>query len=55
MKSGILRILAGDRRGVSAIEYGLIAAGISIVIAASVTNIGASLKTKFQDIATALQ
>jgi len=43
-----------DERGVTAIEYGLIAAGISIVIASLVGDIGGALKTIFGQIATAL-
>ncbi len=43
-----------DEQGVTAIEYGLIAAGISIVIAASVTSIGTEVKELFEKIATAL-
>jgi pilus assembly protein Flp/PilA len=36
-----------DERGATAIEYGLIAAGISIVILAAVNGIGSNLNTKF--------
>jgi len=43
------RILAflKDESGVTAIEYGLIAAGISVVIIGTVNAIGSSLNAKF--------
>ncbi len=44
-----------DETGATAIEYGLIAAGISIVIIASVNAIGSSLNTKFDSISTQLK
>jgi pilus assembly protein Flp/PilA len=43
-----------DRRGVTAMEYGLIAALIAVVIITAVTNIGTNLNTKFGAIVTAL-
>ncbi|NOI83646.1 Flp family type IVb pilin [Vibrio tubiashii] len=43
-----------DERGVTAIEYGLIAAGISIVIASLVGDIGGALEGIFKNIATEL-
>jgi pilus assembly protein Flp/PilA len=43
-----------DESGATAIEYGLIAGLISVVIAASVTTIGGDLKTIFASIATKL-
>jgi len=43
-----------DESGATAIEYGLIAGLISVVIAASVTTIGSDLKTIFASIATKL-
>jgi pilus assembly protein Flp/PilA len=46
--------LLKDRRGATAIEYGLIAAGIGIAIAATVTLIGTDLVTMFGKIQTAL-
>jgi pilus assembly protein Flp/PilA len=41
-------------RGATAIEYGLIAAGISVVIIATVSGIGTSLNAKFDSISTQL-
>ena len=38
-----------------AIEYGLIAAGISIVIIASVNSVGSSLNSRFDTISTQLK
>ena len=43
-----------DESGATAIEYALIAAGISIVIVAAVNNIGTTMNTKFTSVATAL-
>ncbi len=43
-----------DESGATAIEYGLIAALISVVIVSSVSLIGTSLKTKFGQIQTAI-
>ena len=49
-----LNAVSKDRRGVTAMEYGLIAALIAVVIIGSVTNIGTAMKAKFDTIATAL-
>lgn len=52
------RILAtfwSDESGATAIEYGLIAAGISLVIIATVNGIGTNLNGKFADINTSLK
>jgi pilus assembly protein Flp/PilA len=43
-----------DRRGVTAMEYGLIAALIAVVIITTVTSIGTQLNTKFTAVLTAL-
>lgn len=43
-----------EEEGVTAIEYGLIAALIAVVIIISVTNVGTQLSTVFGSIATAL-
>jgi pilus assembly protein Flp/PilA len=53
MKTLLLRF-AKDESGVTAIEYGLIASLIAVVIITSVTLIGTSLQTKFNAVATAL-
>lgn len=43
-----------EEDGVTAIEYGLIAALIAVVIIAAVTTIGANLKTTFEAVGAAL-
>jgi pilus assembly protein Flp/PilA len=43
-----------EEEGATAIEYGLIAALISVVIIAALTAVGNSLNTKFQAVNTAL-
>jgi pilus assembly protein Flp/PilA len=44
-----------DESGATAIEYGLIAAGISVAIIAVVNGIGTTLNTKFTSISTQLK
>jgi pilus assembly protein Flp/PilA len=44
-----------DESGATAIEYGLIAAGISIVIIASVNAVGTTLNTTFDGVSTQLK
>jgi pilus assembly protein Flp/PilA len=44
-----------DESGATAIEYGLIAAGISVVIIAAVNAVGTALNTTFTSIGTALK
>ena len=53
MKALLLRF-AKDQSGVTAIEYGLIASLIAVVIITAVTLIGTNLTTKFGDVAAAL-
>ncbi len=43
-----------DNSGANAIEYGLIAALISVVIITAVTSVGTKLTTTFKTIATSL-
>src|ERR1019366_2950041 len=50
----IRRFLA-DESGATAIEYGLIAAGISLAIIAVVNGIGVKLNTKFSSINSSLK
>jgi pilus assembly protein Flp/PilA len=52
--SMLIRFLR-DETGATAIEYGLIAAGISIAIIASVNGLGTKLNTKFNSINTSLK
>jgi len=44
-----------DNSGATAIEYGLIAAGISVAIIAVVNGIGTKLNTSFNSISTQLK
>jgi pilus assembly protein Flp/PilA len=44
-----------DQSGATAIEYGLIAAGISIAIIAAVNSLGTKLNTTFTSISTQLK
>jgi pilus assembly protein Flp/PilA len=54
MKS-VLKKFFVDESGATAIEYGLIAAGISLAIIAVVNGLGSNLNTKFGDLKTGLQ
>ena len=44
-----------DQTGATAIEYGLIAAGIALAIIAVVNGLGTNLNTKFTDINNSLK
>lgn len=50
-----LRAFLADESGATAIEYGLIAAGISVAIIAVVNGLGTKLNTKFTSISTQLK
>jgi pilus assembly protein Flp/PilA len=52
--SPLMRFLK-EESGATAIEYGLIAAGISVAIIAVVQSLGSSLNTTFTSVATALK
>jgi pilus assembly protein Flp/PilA len=54
MKTFVLKFLRDDS-GATAIEYGLIAAGISLAIIAAVNGLGSSLSSKFDSINTSLK
>ena len=49
-----LRNFISDKSGATAIEYGLIAAGIAVAIIAAVFALGDELKGFFEDIQTQL-
>ncbi len=51
----IIREFLADETGATAIEYGLIAAGISLAIISIVNGLGSNLKTKFTSINTSLK
>ncbi len=46
--------LQSDRRGVTAMEYGLIAGLIAVVVVVVLGTVGGNLTAKFQSMATAL-
>lgn len=50
-----IRAFIADETGATAIEYGLIAAGISLAIIAVVNGLGTKLNTKFTSINTSLK
>ena len=53
MKNLIVRFVKNES-GATAIEYGLIAAGIAVVIITAVNLIGTNLTATFQTVATAI-
>jgi pilus assembly protein Flp/PilA len=53
MYNSLTRFLR-DESGATAIEYGLIAALIAVVIIGTLTAIGTNLSTKFNSVATSL-
>jgi pilus assembly protein Flp/PilA len=58
MEAGLKRILTKfcrDESGATAIEYGLIAAGISLAIIAVVNGLGTNLNDKFTSINSSLK
>ena len=54
MKNLFVRFVK-DKSGATAIEYGLIAAGISVAIIAVVNGLGSTLNAKFTSISTQLK
>ncbi len=54
MKNLIARFVK-DESGATAIEYGLIAAGIAIAIITAVQGVGTKLSTNFNTISTSLK
>ena len=53
--SNLFRAFLRDESGATAIEYGLIAAGISLAIIAVVNGLGSTLNTKFGAISASLK
>jgi pilus assembly protein Flp/PilA len=49
-----LKLFANDESGATAIEYGLIAAGISVAIIVVVNTLGSQLKSTFTNISSQL-
>jgi pilus assembly protein Flp/PilA len=54
LKRGFLELLS-DESGATAIEYGLIAAGIALAIIAVVNGLGSTLNTQFTAINASLK
>jgi pilus assembly protein Flp/PilA len=50
-----MHALKSDRRAVTALEYGLIAALIAVVIIGAVTTVGTKINTAFTTIGNALK
>jgi pilus assembly protein Flp/PilA len=50
----LIQNLRGDKRAVTALEYGLIASLVAVVIIVAVTALGTNLSTTFNKIATTL-
>ena len=51
----MLEAFVRDQNGATAIEYGLIAALIAVVIITGLTSVGTNLNTKLASIATSLR
>jgi pilus assembly protein Flp/PilA len=54
MRASILNFLRNEQ-GATAIEYGLIAAGIAVAIIATVQGLGTNLSNTFSTVSSALQ
>ena len=52
--TNLMQRFAKDESGATAIEYGLIAAGISVAIIAVVQGVGTNLKTTFTSVSTGI-
>jgi pilus assembly protein Flp/PilA len=55
LMSKLLVRFAKDQAGATAIEYGLIAAGIAVVIITAVKLVGTNLTTTFNSVANAVR
>ncbi len=51
----LLQSFRNDEAGVTAIEYGLIAAGIAVAIIATVAALGTNLNATFSSVSTSLK
>ena len=51
----VLKRFIADETGATAIEYGLIAAGIALAIIAAVQGVGTKLSTNFGKVSTSLK
>jgi len=52
--SNLFSRMIADESGVTAIEYGLIAALVAVIIIGAVATVGTSLSTTFSTVATSL-
>jgi pilus assembly protein Flp/PilA len=52
--NNLVKRFAADESGATAIEYGLIAAGISVAIIAAVKGLGSQLNTTFNTVSSQL-
>ena len=52
--SKFIKQFIADESGATAIEYGLIAALIAVVIISAVTALGTTIKTKFNEVVTGM-
>jgi pilus assembly protein Flp/PilA len=55
MTGGVLGHFLRDESGSTAIEYALVASGVSIVIAGTVTTVGTTVKNFYVSVADALK
>ena len=53
--TSIIKSFFKDESGATAIEYGLIAAGIAIAIISAVNGVGSQLSSNFEAISTSLK
>jgi len=51
----LVRKFVRCEKGVTAIEYGLIAAGVAVAILAAVSSMGSALNATFSSVATSLK
>ncbi len=49
------RYFMRDDRGATSIEYAMIASGVAVVIAATITSLGSTVKTLFTNVSTSLK
>jgi len=54
MRTSLMRLIR-DESGATAIEYGLLAAGIALAIIATVQALGTTLNTTFSSVSSALK
>jgi pilus assembly protein Flp/PilA len=47
--------LMRDERGATAIEYAILASGVAVAIAATIMNLGGTVKNLFTSVATAMK